>query len=47
MLSLEKCRELIGDPKLSDKEITEIRENLYGLAELALEQYFRQKKIAE
>ena len=44
MLSLEECRELIPDgDKLSDKEIAEIRADLYGMAELALDVYFSRK----
>lgn len=40
MLSIEECRELIPDSnKFADKQIEEIREDLYGLAELALESY--------
>ena len=42
MLSIEKCRELIPDSELySDAEITKIRDNIYQLGELALEDYFR------
>jgi microsomal dipeptidase-like Zn-dependent dipeptidase len=48
MLSLEKCRELIPHEKeLTDEQIEEIRETLYGLAELALESYFREKNLGK
>ena len=44
MLSIEECRALIPDgDKLSDKEVEDIRENLFELAELALEK-FHQKE---
>lgn len=46
MISMEKCRELIGEKaeSMTDDEIARIREDLYGLAELALESYFEKKK---
>lgn len=44
MLSIEECRKLIpDDKKYSDKEIAEIRNILYGLGELALEDYLEEK----
>ncbi len=44
MLSIDECRELIsGSEKFTDKQVEEIREDLYGLAELALESYFKKK----
>ncbi|MEI9966395.1 MAG: hypothetical protein WDN67_01920 [Candidatus Moraniibacteriota bacterium] len=43
MLSIEKCRELIPHSNvLADKQIEEVRDNLFGLAELALEKYFEE-----
>lgn len=46
MLTIKKCRELIdGDKEYTDEQIDEIRTTLYGLAELALEQYFEEKTI--
>jgi len=43
MLSIEDCREHLGsDGKdLSDEELEKLRDSLYQLAELALEDYFR------
>lgn len=47
MISIEQCRELIpNDAELTDKQIEDIRENLNGLAELALESYFKQEGMA-
>lgn len=43
MISIEKCRELIGDKNLTDDEIIEIRKKLYELGEFALECYFKEK----
>lgn len=38
MISITDCRKLIPDnERFTDKEIEEIRANLYGLANLALE----------
>lgn len=42
MLSIKECRELILDGQdYSDQEIGDIREDLYTLGELALDDYFR------
>lgn len=39
MLSVERVKELLNDPKLSDKEVEEIRDGFYQLAELMFEQW--------
>ena len=39
MLSIERVKELVNDPKLSDKEIEEIRDGFYMLAEVIFEQW--------
>ncbi len=39
MLSLERVKELLNDPNLSDKEIEEIRDGFYQLSELMFEQW--------
>ena len=39
MLSVERVKELLNDPKLSDKEIEEIRDGFYQLSELMFEQW--------
>lgn len=39
MLSIEQCRKLIDDKNLTDKEIEEIRDELYVLANLAFEHW--------
>mgnify|MGYP001576512716 FL=1 len=39
MLSVERVKELINDPNLSDKEIEEIRDGLFMLAEVMFEQW--------
>ncbi len=45
MLLIEESRELIPDSeKFTDKQIDDIRENLYGLAELTLKSYFKKKR---
>lgn len=45
MLSIEECREYLEDKTLSDEEVLEIRDNLHGLAEIAIENYIKEKKI--
>ncbi|KKS79909.1 MAG: putative cytosolic protein [Candidatus Beckwithbacteria bacterium GW2011_GWA2_43_10] len=39
MLSLERVKELLNDPKFSDKEVEEIRGGFYQLSELMFEQW--------
>ena len=44
MLSVERVKELINDPSLSDKEIEEIRDGFYNLSELIFEQWNEERK---
>lgn len=37
MLNIKKVREILNDENMSDSEILEIRDNLYDLAEIAIE----------
>lgn len=39
MLSVERVKELINDPNISDKEIEEIRDGFYLLSEVIFEQW--------
>lgn len=39
MLSVERVKELVNDPTLSDKEIEEIRDGFFMLAEVIFEQW--------
>lgn len=39
MLTLEQTKKLLDDPTLSDKEVLEIRDQLYSLAEIIYEQW--------
>jgi len=39
MLSVERVKELINDPSLSDKEIEETRDGFYQLSEIMFEQW--------
>lgn len=43
MLSIEQCRVFIPDCNLIDKQMVNLRDNLYELAELALDAYFEGK----
>ena len=47
MLSVERVKELINDPSLSDKEIEEIRDGFYNLSELIFEQWNEERKKAK
>jgi len=45
MLSIERTRELIEDSEIySDEEIERIRDDVYALAEIALDSYFEELK---
>ncbi len=39
MLSINRVKELLNDPSLSDKEIEEIRDDFYQLSEIMFEQW--------
>ena len=42
VLTLDRCREILGkDCKLSDEEVTVLRDQLYVIAEVALEAFQR------
>lgn len=45
MLSVEKVKEILKNEKMSNEEALEIRNNLYGLAEVAIEKYIEDNKI--
>ncbi len=47
MLSIERVKELINDPSLSDKEIEEIRDGFYQLSEIMFEQWMEERKKAK
>ncbi|MDO8569816.1 MAG: hypothetical protein Q7R89_03560 [bacterium] len=47
MLSVERVKELINDPSLSDKEIEEIRDGFYQLSELMFEQWQAERAKAK
>ena len=44
MLSLERAKELLNDLTLSDKEVEEIRDGFYMLAEIIFEKWQEDKK---
>ena len=44
MLSLERAKELLNDPALSDEEVLEIRDGFYMLAEVIFEKWQEDKK---
>jgi hypothetical protein len=43
MLSVERVKELVNDPKLSDKQIEEIRDGFFMLAEVIFEQWHAER----
>ncbi|EKE21268.1 MAG: hypothetical protein ACD_7C00301G0008 [uncultured bacterium] len=48
MLSIEKCRQIDPNLKnLSDKEVFEVRKNLYGMAQLALEDWDNKNNVSK
>jgi len=44
MLSIEEMRKCLDDKNLSDKEVEEIRDGLYGLAEIIFEKWQQEKR---
>ncbi len=47
MLSIERVKELINDPNMSDKEIEEIRNGFYMLSEVIFEQWQAERAKAK
>lgn len=45
MISVEKAKKILNDSTLSEKEITEIRDNLRFLAEIIFEKWQNEKEI--
>jgi hypothetical protein len=45
MLSIERIKEIINDPSLSDEELTEIRDEYRLLAEIIFEQWNEDRKL--
>ena len=44
MLSIEETRKHLDNKNLTDKEVEEIRNGLYGLAEVIFEKWMQDKK---
>ena len=44
MLSVERVRELLGRPELTDAEAEEVREDLYCFARVLIEAYLRERR---
>lgn len=46
MLSIEKCRQVLGDRAIdmTDEQIMKVRDSLYALVEMTLDQYFEDFK---
>ena len=44
MLSLDRCRELLGDRAdgMGDAQVVEVRDNLYALADLLIDVYLKE-----
>jgi len=48
MLSIDKCRELVDDDEeYTDEQIIDIRKQLYDLAELAFDDWAKEKRDAK
>jgi len=46
MLSVERIKEIINDPSLSDEELTEIRDEYRLLAEIIFDQWNEERKLS-
>jgi len=47
MLTLEKMKELLDDPSLSDNQVLEIRDQLYALSEIIFEKWQQDKEAGK
>ena len=47
MLSIERVKELIGDPKLSDEEATIIRDEMHELVTIIYEKWCEERRLAK
>lgn len=45
MLSIEEIKKILNDENIPDEEVMEIRDNPYGLAEIAIENYIKEYNI--
>ena len=45
MLTVEQCKKLIADKNLTDKEVEEVRDELYVLANLAFDHWKQTKSL--
>ena len=41
MLSIEECRRILGQPAMSDEQVTEIRDSLYAFAHALVDDHVR------
>jgi hypothetical protein len=44
MLSVEECRTILGQTELTDEQVAEIRDTLYGFAQTLVEEYLRERR---
>jgi hypothetical protein len=44
MLPLQKCRDLLGNGRLTDEEVERLRDQLYMLADVAIDSILRHKR---
>jgi hypothetical protein len=43
-LSVAECREILGIPELTDEQVAEIRDTLYGFARVFLDEFLRERR---
>lgn len=42
MIGIERCREILGEVKMTNSEIEKLRESLYSIVESILDNYFKE-----
>jgi len=42
MISIERCKEILREPQMSNSEIEKLRESLYSMVESILDNYFEE-----
>jgi hypothetical protein len=42
MISIERCKEILGEPQMADSEVEKLREALYAMVESILDNHFEE-----
>lgn len=45
MISLERCKEILKDESMTDEEVGQLRDALYGMVESIVDDYLKERAI--